>query len=160
MTSIHRDPIPVAGQQAWSKTRALLAGAALLLALGVALTIWSFRQIEVAAQQRQHTHAVIERADDLLAKLRDAETGQRGYVTTGDESFLAPYLAVHDSINGSLAQLRQLALVNQAGHHLNTRHLQDLQEVAHQQLQLSRAALQVSEEKFGITFNPTRLATA
>jgi PAS domain S-box-containing protein len=119
MTSTNGDSLPVAGQQTLAKSITLLASAALLLALGVALTFWSFRQIEAAAQQRQHTHDVIVAADDLLTKIIDAETGQRGYLITGDEAFLAPYLAVRENISESLAKLRQLVVVNQAIQHLD-----------------------------------------
>jgi PAS domain S-box-containing protein len=111
--------MPVAGQQTLVKSIALLVSAALLLALGVALTFWSFRQIEAAAQKRQHTHDVIVAAEDLLTKIIDAETGQRGYLITGDGAFLAPYLAVRENISGSLAQLRQLVAVSQAVQHLD-----------------------------------------
>ena len=38
-----------------------------------------------------HTHQVRTELADLLSELKDAETGQRGYVITGDESYLEPY---------------------------------------------------------------------
>ena len=38
-----------------------------------------------------HTHQVRGELADLLSELKDAETGQRGYVITGDESYLEPY---------------------------------------------------------------------
>jgi signal transduction histidine kinase/CheY-like chemotaxis protein/CHASE3 domain sensor protein len=42
-------------------------------------------------QQIVHSHAVITSLDALLSTAQDAETGQRGYVLTGDEKYLAPY---------------------------------------------------------------------
>ncbi len=57
-----------------------------------------------------HTYAAIRSADDLLSTLKDAETGQRGFLLTGDETFLEPYLAVHDNIAGHLDALRQSSL--------------------------------------------------
>ena len=38
-----------------------------------------------------HTYQVINAIDGLLIRLEDAETGQRGYIITGDASYLAPY---------------------------------------------------------------------
>jgi signal transduction histidine kinase/CheY-like chemotaxis protein/CHASE3 domain sensor protein len=38
-----------------------------------------------------HSHAVIIALDTLLSTLQDAETGQRGFILTGDEKYLAPY---------------------------------------------------------------------
>jgi PAS domain S-box-containing protein len=101
------------------KTALLLAAAALLLGLGVATTFWSFNQIEKAAQVRQHAALVLSEANDFLSALKDAETGQRGYVVTGDEAFLEPYLAVRESIGGRLKALRQLAEISAAQEHLD-----------------------------------------
>jgi two-component system sensor histidine kinase EvgS len=92
------------------KIFALLAGAVSLVALGAAVSFWAFKQIEVSAQTRTHTSNVLKSADDLLSALKDAETGTRGYLLTGDESFLEPYLEVRDSFNDRLNELRQLTL--------------------------------------------------
>ena len=75
------------------------------MALGVALSFWAFRQIRQAAEARRHTYVVISSADDLLSALKDAETGQRGYLLTGDEAFLEPYLAVRDSVSGQSGRI-------------------------------------------------------
>jgi PAS domain S-box-containing protein len=98
---------------------ALLAGMALLLSLGVGVAFWSFQQLEDAAAMRKHTHVVLASADDLLSALTDAETGERGYLLTGDEAFLAPYLAVRDGLRGQLDALRQLTSLRAADPHLD-----------------------------------------
>ena len=38
-----------------------------------------------------HSNAVIRHTDSVLSVLKDAETGQRGFLLTGDEVFLDPY---------------------------------------------------------------------
>ncbi|MCE9603438.1 MAG: response regulator [Planctomycetia bacterium] len=47
-----------------------------------------------------HTHEVLAALDDVMSLVTIAETGQRGYVITGDEKYLATYattiLRVHD----------------------------------------------------------------
>ncbi|MCL9782598.1 CHASE3 domain-containing protein [Vibrio sp. S4M6] len=40
-----------------------------------------------------HTHKAIARAQELLTLVLDMETGERGYLITGDEEFLEPYAA-------------------------------------------------------------------
>ena len=90
----------------------------LVVVLGVAVSFWAFRQIREAADARKRSFIIINRADDFLSALRDAETGQRGYCLTGDEAFLEPYLAVRDSISGQLEELRQLTLIGAAHKHL------------------------------------------
>ncbi len=38
-----------------------------------------------------HTHEVLTEIEGTLSAIKDAETGQRGYLLTGDESYLDPY---------------------------------------------------------------------
>ncbi|MDO9103565.1 MAG: PAS domain S-box protein [Methylovulum sp.] len=100
----------------------VLSIAALFLgtALVVAISLWAFRQIETAAVERKQAYLVINRANDLLSELKDAETGQRGYALTGDETFLAPYLAVRDNVGAHLGGLRQLTSISASRKHLDT----------------------------------------
>ena len=103
------------------KNVASLAGVALLIAAAavVVVSFRAFSQIEETAAARKHNYSVIISADALMSELRDAETGQRGYLLTSDEAFLVPYLAVRDSISGHLEGLRRLALINAAYRHLD-----------------------------------------
>jgi CHASE3 domain sensor protein len=39
----------------------------------------------------EHTHEAISDAKDLLKLIVDMETGQRGFVITGNDKFLVPY---------------------------------------------------------------------
>jgi PAS domain S-box-containing protein len=90
------------------KIVAAVAAAVLLIALGITLSFWTFSQIDEAVLMRAATRRVIQSAGDLLSALKDAETGQRGYLLTGDKNFLKPYLEVRDRIDGQLKELRQL----------------------------------------------------
>ncbi len=104
--------------QSTSRIFASLLGAALLVALGVGLLFSTFRQMEDAGEARQATYVLLSDADALLSELRDAETGQRGYLLTGDEVFLTPYLAVRDKLDVHLAALRHQPLAPGAATHL------------------------------------------
>ena len=101
------------------KIVASLAGAVLLIAVVVAVSLWAFSQTEAAAEARRHTYALIIGGDTLLSDVIDAETGQRGFALTGDEAFLAPYLAVRDGIGGRLEALRPLTPNAAATKHLD-----------------------------------------
>lgn len=92
----------------------MLAAALLLVAIGAQVMFWAYGQIGYAAERRQHTHEIIIHAQDWLSELKDAQTGQRGYALTGDESFLEPYLKVLDGLDDSLKQLRQRTLIPEA----------------------------------------------
>ena len=38
-----------------------------------------------------HTHEVLDALEQLISTLKDAETGQRGYLITGEPRYLDPY---------------------------------------------------------------------
>ncbi|OZB07826.1 MAG: hypothetical protein B7X61_14660, partial [Gallionellales bacterium 39-52-133] len=102
------------------KTISWLVAAVLLLALGIVLAFMAFRQIEDAATVQRETHKVLSSAGNLMSALSDAETSQRGYLLTGDASFLQPYLAVRDSIKGQLQELHRLTQLGDAQKHLDS----------------------------------------
>lgn len=57
-----------------------------------------------------HSHQTIEALESLLSHLIDIETGQRGYVLTGQEPFLAPYATGLEALGQDRATLRVLLL--------------------------------------------------
>src|SRR5439155_19270021 len=67
-----------------------LASAVLTLLVGVAALVVVMR-LRGAIAAVDHTNLVIRHLDGLLAAMADAETGQRGYIITGDSAYLAPY---------------------------------------------------------------------
>ena len=54
------------------------------------------------------THEVLIGADELFSTLKDAETGQRGYVLTGRDSYLAPYNDAVATLPGQMINLDRL----------------------------------------------------
>jgi signal transduction histidine kinase/CHASE3 domain sensor protein len=74
------------------RTNSLLVGAfALLLLIGGIVTWDRFNAARSARAWSAHTYEVLGRLKDLDIGIRDAETGQRGYLLTGQESLLEPY---------------------------------------------------------------------
>ena len=55
-----------------------------------------------------HRVAVMENAEAVLSDLRDAETGQRGFIITGDDPYLDPLRRAKGKIDGDLSALRRL----------------------------------------------------
>ena len=64
-------------------------------------TLWS--NVELA----EHTQQVLLSLSNLFSLVKDAETGQRGFVITGDEKYLAPHTQAVDRIHGQLAELEE-----------------------------------------------------
>ena len=88
--------------------------------MAAAIGFWSFDNIQQTAAARKHGFIVLSKADGLLSALKDAETGQRGYLLTGDTAYLQPYLAVRGSVTGDLDTLRKLTKISKASQHLAT----------------------------------------
>jgi methyl-accepting chemotaxis protein len=59
-----------------------------------------------------HSHQVLENLDQLLSTLKDAETGQRGYIITGEDSYLDPYNAAIGESDQILNKVKELTSDN------------------------------------------------
>jgi CHASE3 domain sensor protein len=59
-----------------------------------------------------HTHQVVAQLSAVLSTVQSAETGQRGFIITGDERYLDPYNAALQRLNDDLRDLRQLTVDN------------------------------------------------
>src|SRR5690242_4957419 len=81
-------------QQNSATQRKVDAGFAVALACLVLIGIashFSAKSLSESASWVDHTHEVLRRLENLLSALTNAETAQRGYIITGDESYLEPY---------------------------------------------------------------------
>jgi methyl-accepting chemotaxis protein len=59
-----------------------------------------------------HTYQVQAELADVLSELKDTETGQRGYLITGDDSYLAPYQSGLAAVKGTFEDIRRLTADN------------------------------------------------
>ena len=84
-----------------------LASAVLTLLVGVAALAVVIR-LRGAVAAVDHTNAVIRNLENALGAIVDAETGQRGYVITGDSSYLGPYHDGRVAVDSYFVALRQL----------------------------------------------------
>jgi signal transduction histidine kinase/DNA-binding response OmpR family regulator/CHASE3 domain sensor protein len=86
--------------------RNLQIGFGLSLMILIVSSVASYTSIQgllESSRQVDHTDSVIKKLEMALSTLKDAETGQRGYLLTGDTSYLRPYAG---------AQEKALTLVN------------------------------------------------
>ena len=87
------------------------------VALVVLAAVLSYRYHVLLQAQRarvEHTYQVITRLEAILGRLIDAETGQRGYVITGDAIYLQPYRDAIRTVPGALVELRATVADNRA----------------------------------------------
>ncbi|MFC1672866.1 diguanylate cyclase [Pseudomonadota bacterium] len=77
-----------------------------------------FLMQEKSAAEQQfwvlHTHLVIEEGETFLGHIRDAETGQRGFLLVGEEAYLDPYTIGVEMARTKLDLLKELTSDNPA----------------------------------------------
>lgn len=105
--------------QANYKATVAFAALVAVATLTVAFSFQTYRELETVADARRNTFESIIRAGNILSELKDAETGQRGFALTGDETFLQPYLAVRDGIQDHLQALRSMTASRDAQRQLD-----------------------------------------
>jgi methyl-accepting chemotaxis protein len=101
--------------QSWTFGRKIAAGFSLSVAILLAVGAVAYRSTDLLIDNNgrvAHTHRVLEDIAEVLSLLKDAETGQRGFVITGDESFLEPYQAALGPLPKTVASLRSLTSDN------------------------------------------------
>ena len=98
-------------RQRQSRSGFILILGATWLAIGLlAASAWlahaAFRDDEVGDVRVDEVHVAELAAAPLLSTLKDAETGQRGYLLTGDAAYLEPYVAARARLDHDLQQLQ------------------------------------------------------
>ncbi|MCM5530046.1 response regulator [Parasegetibacter sp. NRK P23] len=89
--------------------RNLLIGFGLSLLLLIVSSIASYLSITnllESARLVNHTNEVIKKLEVIPSVLKDAETAQRGYLLTGEETFLEPFKGTYDQLLNQLDEVR------------------------------------------------------
>ncbi|WP_414552363.1 response regulator [Anabaena sp. CCY 0017] len=85
----------------------------LTILLGIGLISYKGTHELIAASRREkHTYQVLNQLEALGSQLVYAETGQRGYIITGEKRYLEPYDNAVKLINKTFEQLETLAADN------------------------------------------------
>jgi CheY-like chemotaxis protein/signal transduction histidine kinase/CHASE3 domain sensor protein len=80
----------------------------------------SFSNVQILKTDNEkivHSHEVIAALDALLSTVQDAETGQRGFLLTGNEKYLQPY---KDALANISSELSAIATLTQDNAHQQT----------------------------------------
>jgi signal transduction histidine kinase len=115
--------LPKVRQMALSLPMALLAAMVL-----VGINETGHMRSQDAVQQMEFGLLARKNVSTLLQSMLDAETGQRGYLLTGDETYLAPYSAAVSTVHSNLDNLRTQFMAEPS----------DMQEFAYLSRQVSR----------------------
>jgi CheY-like chemotaxis protein/signal transduction histidine kinase/CHASE3 domain sensor protein len=91
-----------------------LIGFLLAVVAVVMIALLSYQSLQATtdtARNLTQSVEVLRRLQGLLSTLKDAETGQRGFLLTGEESYITPYTDAKDSLPDEFKALRA-SLVN------------------------------------------------
>ncbi|HEY9669251.1 MAG TPA: CHASE3 domain-containing protein [Coleofasciculaceae cyanobacterium] len=99
----------------WSvekKSIALLGLASVILVGLNTLFYWNFLRQKETTERVAQSRLILQRLEAVLSSIKDAETGQRGYLLTGQESYLKPYNSAVKTIEPQIAQLKTLTVAD------------------------------------------------
>ncbi|MBL4693811.1 CHASE3 domain-containing protein [Candidatus Gracilibacteria bacterium] len=74
--------------------RRLMLGLSFILVIFLTISFASYRNVNAVISETKlvdHTHEVLEELEKITVSLLNAETGQRGFLVTGEERYLEPY---------------------------------------------------------------------
>src|SRR5580693_1442059 len=97
--------------QSWTFGKRIALGFGVSVAILLLVGLVAYRSTDALIENDHlvtHTHAIIENLAHVVSVAKDAETGQRGYLLTGDEAYLEPYQSATSTIGPVLAELRRL----------------------------------------------------
>lgn len=92
-----------------TRTR-VLVGISIPLVLTVilgAVSLTSLTSISNTAERVDHTHTVLAKADSIVSAAVDMETGMRGFLLAGQNSFLNPYNTGEDAAYTRIEELKK-----------------------------------------------------
>ena len=89
----------------------------ILLFLAYLVNLYANRQLIKQADAVKHTNDVIRNLDNMLSKVKDGETGVRGYVITKKPEFLYPYFGSYETADSLYNELLGLTNDNPGQHH-------------------------------------------
>jgi PAS domain S-box-containing protein len=101
--------------QTFYRRFSVIAGFAILLGILIANAVVTRRQLDVLVAHQAdmaHSSMVLYELSQTQSLLEDAETGQRGFLYTGDERYLAPYNAAVGQVQPHIENLARLTAGN------------------------------------------------
>src|SRR5258707_15772476 len=93
----------------------ILAGFIICSLILLVVAVISFKNSEKFIDTNQwvnHTHEVLYQLDQVLVNAVDAETGERGFIITGNESYLEPFNDAKSKLSQNIAKTKALTIDN------------------------------------------------
>ncbi|WP_295672869.1 response regulator [uncultured Mucilaginibacter sp.] len=84
----------------------------LLLVISSIASYFSIQNLLKSADLVDHSNQVVQRLESIMSTMKDAETGQRGYLLTGKDEFLEPYNGAYGKALQLVDQVQRLTINN------------------------------------------------
>lgn len=128
------------------ESRLIFAGFVVAAAIMLVVGWESYRdtlRVTEAAEAREHSFEIRGLLTDLAARLLDAETGQRGFLLTGNDAYLEPYRSAIKSLDQSLGELKSATADNP----YQQKHIPELDQLIEKKLAELQRTIDVRKEK-------------
>ena len=102
------------------RTKRTFLAVAAIPVVSTFLAFWSRSEFQRRVDWVRHTEEVLAEINVASSLVTDAETGQRGYLLTGDPEYLKPYEAALSQIGPQLAKIRAVMADNPSQQSLAT----------------------------------------
>jgi PAS domain S-box-containing protein len=96
-----------------SLLRQMIVVPMVIMAAFAGLLLWETYELNKSVLWIDHTDQVLDRSGHLLKLIIDMESATRGYIATGDESFLQPYLEAEKRLDPEYQALYGMVADNQ-----------------------------------------------
>ena len=121
----------------------------ILLILSSLASYISIRNLIKNADLVAHSNEVISGLENAISALKDAETGQRGYLLTGNKVFLEPYNGAKERVNELYAQIKKETVDNE----FQQNKIDTLKDILITRLNIIEKTIKVKENGATVTEN-------
>ena len=118
-------------------------GVSIVILLAVtALSYLALQSLLRSNRAVQHSNEVVQTLEKVLSVMKDAETGQRGYLLTGKDTYLEPYNGAYREAHLLTSQLLELT----ADNHGQQAHITDIRQVLDHRLNLLQQVIDKKQQ--------------
>lgn len=111
----------------------------------------SIRNLIKSTELVKHSDEIILDAENIISVLKDAETGQRGYLLTGNKVFLEPYIGANDTAAAILNRVG----VGTKDNAVQQKNVTELRKIMGQRMDILKSTIEI--KSLGGVVDPTVL---
>lgn len=126
-----------------NKTIAMLGLASIILVTLNLLLYWSFIKQKDTAERVNQSWNKLQGLEAVLSTVKDAETGQRGYLLTGQELYLKPYNLAVQTIEEQLTNIQNYPVDHSKQQHQSSQ----IEQIVRQKLIELKATIELKKKQ-------------